>query len=170
MPPDDFARIFGTLTQFMDYRKVRLQTVPDTQRQKENWMLLPHGTVVALIDGKSFTLFRNDGNEAAPDLQLTPSPKLDAHNHSAGSHHSSSGNHAGTLVAEDAHAIAVVNWLNQEVIGHRIEHLVIVSPPRTIGELRKHYHKLTEKALVGELTKDLAGRNGTEVLAALRGK
>ena len=133
-------------------------------------MLLPHGTVVAVIDGKSFTLYRTAGTEAAPDLQPAPSPKLDTHNHSGASHHSTPGNHAATLVTEDVHAMAAVHWLNQEVLAHRIEHLVVISPPRTLGEARKHYHKLTENALVGELTKDLAGRNGSEVLAALRGK
>lgn len=133
-------------------------------------MLLPHGTVVALVDGHKFELFRNAGNEATPELDPLPSPALDSHNHSGGSHRSSSGNHAGSLVAEDAHAIAAVNWLNAQVLGHKIEHLVLIAAPRTLGEMRRHYHKQLEGVLMGELAKDLSGRKGPEILAALRGK
>ena len=133
-------------------------------------MLLPHGTVIALVDGHNFQLLRNAGNEATPELDPLPSPKLDTHNHSNGSHHSSSGNNAGTLVSEDAHAIAAVNWLNGQVLAHKIEHLVLIAAPRTLGEMRRHYHKQLEQVLMGELAKDLSGRKGPEILAALKGK
>jgi protein required for attachment to host cells len=133
-------------------------------------MLLPHGTVIALVDGQNFELYRNAGNEAAAELEALPGPRLDSHNHSGGSHHSSPGNHAGTLVNEDAHAIAAVNWLNEQVLGHKIEHLVLIAAPRTLGEMRRHYHKQLEQVLMGELAKDLTGRNGPEILAALKGK
>ncbi|MDE2406117.1 MAG: host attachment protein [Sphingomonadales bacterium] len=130
-------------------------------------MLLPHGTIIALIDGKSFELFRNAGVEGSPDLHMVAAPRLDAHNHSGASHHSSAGNKSDSLVAEDAHAIAVVHWLNQEALAHRIPHIVIIAAPRTLGELRKHYHKTLQQALIGEVAKDLVGRNAQEVLAAL---
>lgn len=133
-------------------------------------MLLPHGTVVALVDGKNFELFRNAGTEAEPDLVATESPKLDSHNHSGVSHHSQPGNHADSLVAEDAHAIAATEWLNSQVLGHKLENLVVIAAPRTLGEMRRHYHKQLEVVLRGELAKDLSGRKGSEIVAALRGK
>ncbi len=131
-------------------------------------MLLPHGTVVALLDGKTFTLLRNTGTEAHPELTELPTPKLDVHNHSGTSHHSRPGNHADSLVAEDAHAIAATAWLNAEVIAHRITHLVVIAPPRTLGEMRLHYHKLLDQALVGEVAKELTGRHAAEIVTALR--
>ena len=67
-------------------------------------MLIPHGTVIALIDGKHLELYRNSGDEAEPEFAALPSPKLDAHNHSGASHHSSAGNHDDHMVIEDAHA------------------------------------------------------------------
>lgn len=133
-------------------------------------MLLPHGTVVALVDGHKFELFRNAGNEAAPELAAMAAPKLDTHNHSGAGHHSSSGNHAGSLVVEDAHASAAAAWLNGEVLGHRIQSLVVIAAPRTLGELRRHYHKQTERAVIKELAKDLTGRQPAEILSALRQK
>lgn len=132
-------------------------------------MLLPHGTIVALVDGKKFDIFRNSGNEAQPELVAIDSPRLDEHNKSAGAHHySSSGNPTGHLLDEDAHAAAVAQWLNEQAIGNKIANLVVIAAPRTLGELRRHYHKQLESVLLGELSKDLAGRKGPEIIAALR--
>ena len=133
-------------------------------------MLLPHGTVIALVDGHNFELYRNAGDEAAPELSALPSPKLETHNHSGASHHSSAGNHAGSMVSEDAHANAAATWLNGQVLAHKIKDLVVIAPPRTLGELRKHYHKLTERAVVKELHKDLIGKQPGDIIAALREK
>ena len=131
-------------------------------------MLLPHGTIVALVDGQNFTLFRNAGNEAEPELVESRAPTLDSDNRSGTSHHSRPGNHADSQVSEDAHAIAAVEWLNSQVLGHHIENLVVIAPPRTLGEMRRHYHKQLDHVLRGELAKELAGRTGPEIIAALR--
>ena len=131
-------------------------------------MLLPHGTVIALVDGRNFELYRNSDDEAEPQLAALDAPKLDSHNHSGAGHHSSAGNHADSQVAEDAHAAAAVSWLNAEVLGHRIDKLVIFAPARTLGELRRHYHKQTGAAVLKEVAKDLVGRKPAEILAALR--
>ena len=104
-------------------------------------MLLPHGTVIAIIDGRNFELYRNGGSEAEPDLAALPSPALDSSNHSGGGHHSS-----------------------------HIAQLVIFAPPRTLGEMRRHYHKQTEKSLLKEVAKDLIGKKPADILAALREK
>jgi len=137
---------------------------------QETAMLLPHGTVIAIIDGRNFELYRNGGSEAEPELAALPTPALDSSNHSGGGHHSSPGNHADSQVAEDAHAIAATEWLNREVLGHHIAQLVIFAPPRTLGEMRRHYHKQTEKALLKEVAKDLIGKKPADILAALREK
>ncbi len=130
-------------------------------------MLLPHGTMIAVIDGSTFELYRNTGTEAEPELTSEDSPKLDGSNHSGGSHHSSSGNPGGHQNDEDAHAIAAAEWLNQQVLGHKVTDLVVFAAPRTLGEIRKHYHKLTEQALLGEINKSMAGRQSSDLLAAL---
>lgn len=130
-------------------------------------MLLPTDTVVAVIDGKAFELYRNTGTHTEPELTAQDNPALDASNHSGGSHHSSSGNPGGNQADEDAHAIAAAEWLNQQVLGNKIADLVIFAAPRTLGELRKHYHKKTEQALVGEVAKTMSGRQPADLLAAL---
>ncbi len=132
-------------------------------------MLLPHGTIVAVIDGRHFELHRNSGNEAEPVLSGMASPKLDEHNKGAGAHHhSSSANPTGHLLDEDAHVAAVAGWLNGQVQGGKIEHLVVIAAPRALGELRRHYGSRLEGALLTEIAKDLAGRSGKDVLEAVR--
>ena len=44
--------------------------------------------------------------------------------------------------------------LNERALRNDFESLVVVAPPKTLGELRKHYHKEVEKRLVGEVPKD----------------
>lgn len=132
-------------------------------------MLLPHGAMIALIDGEKFELYRNSGTEAAPELTLQPAAKLDEHNKgSGGRHYSSAGNPAESRQSEDGHAAGVATWLNAEVLAHRIDKLVVFADPRTLGELRKHYHKMTEQALLKEYHKDLVGRPPEQIIAALR--
>lgn len=133
-------------------------------------MLLPHGTVVALVDGNNFELFRNTGTEAAPELSRQDSPALDTSNHSAGAHHESAkGSHGRHKEQEAVHAAAAAGWLNRQVLDHKIENLVVIAPPSTLGELRAHYHGELERTLLKELAKDLSGRQGPEILTALRG-
>lgn len=132
-------------------------------------MLLPHGTVVAVLDGQALELFRNSGNEAEPELVGMSAPKLVEHNKSGGGHHvSSSANHTGHQAETDAHAIAVADWLNKQVAGHAIQHLVVIAPPKTLGEMRRRYSKPLEAALLREVHKEMTKRSGREILAALR--
>ncbi len=134
-------------------------------------MLLPHGTIIALVDGENFELFRNSGREAEPELEPMPSPKLDEHNKGAGTHHqSTSANPSSHRLEEDAHAAAVAEWLNGQVLGHKIETLVVIADPRTLGEMRNHYHKQLKQVLHGELAKDFIGKQGPEIIEALKGK
>ena len=130
-------------------------------------MLLPHGTVIALLDGQHFELFRNTGDEGTPELTAFDRPALDRSNHSGTSHHSSSGNRDHGMMGEDAHAGAAAGWLNEQVLGHKIDHLVIFAAPRTLGELRKHYHSRTEQVILKEYNKDMIGSQASEILAAL---
>jgi protein required for attachment to host cells len=125
-------------------------------------MLIPHATIIAVIDGRNLELWRNAGDEAAPALEMVPAPKLDDHNHSGVSHHGSA-----VLMTEDSHAIAAVEWLGHEVQAQRIGNLVVIAPPRALGELRKHYSKALSAALIGDVAKDLVGRKADAVLEHL---
>lgn len=138
-------------------------------------MLLPHGTVFAVVDGENFELYRNSGMEAAPRLSSIDVPVLDATNYSAGvkDHDKISRFQAGApkgrldKLEEAAHVTAVAQWLNAEVLANRIDKLVVVADPRSLGEMRRHYHKKLEGALIGEVPKTLTGRPTNEIVQAL---
>lgn len=132
-------------------------------------MLLPHAAFVVVVDGEKVDLYRNSGNEAAPVLAPLSAPKFDHHNKDAGARrHSRSANPDARQLEEDAHAASVANWLNAQVLAHKIESLVVIAPPRTLGEMRRRYEKQLEAVLVGELGKELTGRTGPDILAALQ--
>ncbi|MBL8774270.1 MAG: host attachment protein [Phenylobacterium sp.] len=132
-------------------------------------MILEHGDVVAVVDGAKFELYRNQGTEIEPVLSRLPTPVLRETNKSGGAHHyTSSGNPSGHLLEEDAHAAAVVDWLNQQVLGHKIARLVVIAAPRTLGEMRRHYHKALRAAVLSEFPRDVAGRGEQAVLRTLK--
>ena len=128
-------------------------------------MLIPHGAVIAVVDGKAWELYRNAGTDAAPDLAAMETPALVEHNHSSGGSHASPHQQD-----ETAHCAAVADWLNRQVQSHKIAQLVLTAPPRALGELRHQIGKGTQNAIIKELAKDLVGRQPTEIIAALRGK
>jgi protein required for attachment to host cells len=121
-------------------------------------MLLPKGTTVVVADGEKFNLFRNSGDEANPEL--TPMPEADVETVNSGSgssHQSSSANPDESQAAEDGFAGGIADLLNKRVLEGEISDLVIIAAPRTLGELRKSYHKKLSDVLRGEISKDLTG-------------
>jgi len=123
-------------------------------------MDIPKSAIVAVADGEILNLFRNTGDEATPKLTALPDTEVGTTNHSPGGHHqSSSANPADSQQDEDSFAAGIAEILNRRVLDGKIEHLVVVAAPRTLGELRKHYHKALEAVLVGEIAKDLTGHS-----------
>jgi len=43
----------------------------------------------------------------------------------------------------------------------------VIAAPKTLGELRKHWHKALEAKLVGELAKELTGHSVGDIEAAV---
>jgi len=138
-------------------------------------MLLPHGTVFAIVDGENFELYRNSGMESSPRLTAIETPPLEATNYSsaARNHDKISRFQVGAprdrldKMEEAAHVTAVTHWLNSEVLAHRIDRLVVVADPRSLGEMRRHYHKELEGVLLGEVPKDLVGRPAQDIIRVL---
>ena len=131
-------------------------------------MLLPNGTTIAVVDGTKLHLYENSGDEANPSLKALAEPGISGDNKgSGGRHHSSSANPDDSRLEEDSYAAATAAWLNQQVLSGNIGQLVVIAAPKTLGELRKHFHKKLEEKLLGELSKDLTGHSISEIAAAL---
>lgn len=127
-------------------------------------MNIPEGTIVAIADGEKLNLFRNTGDAATPHLTALADADIGTDNKSAGSRHqSSSANPSESQQDEDSFAAGIAAELNKRVLDNKIDNLIIVAAPRTLGELRKHYHKALSAVLLGEIAKDLTGHSIADV-------
>jgi protein required for attachment to host cells len=133
-------------------------------------MLLPTGATVAVADGEKLSLFRNTGDEANPKLAALPSPDIATDNKGTGGrHHSSSANPGESQQSEDNFAAGTADMLNSQVLTGKIKHLVVIAAPRTLGELRKHYHQKLSAVLMCEIAKDLTGHAIPDIEKAITG-
>lgn len=130
-------------------------------------MQVPHKSFVVVADGEKMLFFRNEGD--GEFLNLAVEKKVVQHNpddheqktDTAGAtsgpipgRHSYSETDFHQL-AEDRFASETAELLKQRALRNDYDSLIVVAPPRTLGELRKHYHKEVEKRLTGEIAKDL---------------
>ena len=68
---------------------------------------------------------------------------------------------------EDRFAAEAAEMLKKRALANQFEKLIVIAPPRTLGELRKHYHKEVSQRLIGELDKDLTGHPIDQIEKAL---
>lgn len=143
-------------------------------------MQLPHQSVVLVADGRKMLFLRNEGDDVHPNLivetaEEKPNPATrDQATDSAGQASSSQGAARSSVeptdfhqLEEDRFAAEVAELLKKRALANDFESLVIVAPPRTLGELRKHYHKEVSERLAGELDKDLTGHPVADIEKAL---
>jgi len=140
-------------------------------------MQVPHNTFVVVADGRKMLFFRNEGDSEFPKLQVerkqvqnNPADrdqKTDAPGHtfdaSGGAGRSAYEEVDFHQLEEDRFAAETAELLRMRALRNEFESLIIVAPPRTLGELRKHYHKEVEKRLAGEVAKDLTGHPVAEI-------
>jgi len=122
-------------------------------------MKCPHNSHVALVDGERFLLMRNVGQIFEPSLEVVAEPELEETNFSAGVRHQDEGGQrtGNTDLNELAHGAAAAEWLNRRALSGDIEQLTVIADPKTLGEMRRHYHKELQDRIVAELPKDLSG-------------
>jgi protein required for attachment to host cells len=131
-------------------------------------MELPSNTIIAVADGEKLNLFQNAGDASNVKLKAVPFEEVDSSKISSGARHSSSSaNPDDSQQNEDGFSIGVADMLNKQVLEGKIKSLVIVAAPRTLGEMRKSYHKSLSAILIGELDKDLTGHSLQDIEKAL---
>jgi protein required for attachment to host cells len=145
-------------------------------------MQIPNNGYVLVADGRKMLFFRNQGDEAYPNLRVVTAteqknPRTSEQGTDApGSTFSSTGTTGlrtggrssysdtdfhtleETRFAEDA-----ADMLKKRALANEFESLLIVAPPSTLGDLRKHYHKEVERRLIGEISKDLTNHPVDEI-------
>ena len=129
-------------------------------------MKIPKGTLVAVVDGEKLALFENTGQQ---EVQLTAKPTPDIAERASGAagRISSEANPDNDTQAEDGFAMGVAQTLNHWALTGKLTDLLVIAAPRTLGELRKHWHKDLQAKLVGEIAKDLTGHSTDDIASAI---
>ena len=132
-------------------------------------MRLPTNAHVAIVDGENFTVMRNTGQPLEPRLGSAEKPDLASTNFSAGVKHQDDvgQRHGRTNLDELAHGAAAAEWLNAKSINGEITDVLVIADPKTLGEMRRHYHSELEKRLVGEIDKTLSGASTAQIEQAI---
>ena len=139
-------------------------------------MNLSNNALVLVADGRKILFLRNQGNANKMDLRVEAHYKQDNPvNHDQGSaapgrSFASVGRRRSALeetdyhqIAEDRFAAEAADLLRKRALDGDFETLLVVAPPRTLGELRKHYHKEVANRIVDEIEKDLTGHTLDEI-------
>ena len=132
-------------------------------------MILPANTHVAVVDSQHFLLMRNKGTATEPRLESDGTPDVSMSNKNAGMRHMDDrGKKEGKEnLDKAAHAAGVVEWLNKAVLDRRIDKLVVVADPDTLGEMRRQYSQHLQAALLGELDRQLVKLPGPDLVRAI---
>ncbi|MBS0502569.1 MAG: host attachment protein [Proteobacteria bacterium] len=154
-------------------------------------MQIPHDGYVLVADGQKMLFFRNEGDEAFPNLEIVSAMEHeDAKTRDQGTDtpgRSAAGSAAGAsgmsvkagrsayeptdfhTIEEQRFAAEAADMLKRRALANEYEKLLIVAPAATLGELRKHYHTEVQKRLVGEIAKDLTNHPVDEIEKIIAG-
>ncbi len=143
-------------------------------------MLIRNGSLVMALDGAKLLLLRNEGDADAPDLRAIrhgtagDPPSREIGSDSPGRVHSSTGTQGSSYEETDWHRQAEEQFarhgaelLEEAALAAPEAQIVVIAPPRTLGEVRKHYGRATQARLAAEIDKDLAGHVTEDIVRAI---
>ena len=139
-------------------------------------MQIDHDALVLVADGRKMLMLRNEGDADYPNFQVEKVEQIDnpptreQATHAAGQASSPMGQRQNSVeqtdfhqLEEDRFAADTALMLQKRALANDFEKLIVVAPPQTLGEMRKHYHETVRQRLVGELSKDLVGHPLPEI-------
>lgn len=146
-------------------------------------MTIPHNALVLVADGRKMLFLRNQGKGQQIELVTEAHHERDDRKNSeiksdAAGAGAQSGGYGRPAMEEtdfhqqdeDRYAADAADQLRIRALAGDYDALVIVAPPRTLGELRKHLHKEVEKRVVMELAKEMTDRPLPDIAAMLMGR
>lgn len=129
---------------------------------------IPHDAWILVGDGEKALFLRNDGDAVHPNLvtmdvmaQENPSTRDQGadrpgrFNDGPSAHRSSVEQTDWHQLAEDRFAHDLADRLYQAAHAGEFQHLIVVAPPRVLGELRQSFHKEVQSRIVAEVDKTL---------------
>lgn len=131
-------------------------------------MRISHDALVLVADGRKSLFLRNEGDDEYLNLVVEDQrahaglEDRDLKTDAPGRAMSQVGGRQSTMEEPDYHQIEEDRFAKEtaELLARRVQRngfdqLVVVAPPRTLGELRQHYDKAVEAKIVAEIDKDL---------------
>jgi protein required for attachment to host cells len=141
-------------------------------------MEIANSTCVLVTDGRKSLFFRNLGDARFPQLSLlrsweddNPADREQKTGPPGRTFSSLLGGAGRSAKAEtDFHeqeearfTARMAEFLCAQALAHEMGDLIVVAPPRTLGLLRKHYHKAVKEKIVAEIGKDLVKHPVAEI-------
>ncbi len=148
-------------------------------------MSVPNNALVLVADGRKMLFLRNHGDDARIDLRTEAHDERQDRKDSdiktdlAGQSPAPGGTGlgGGTMGETDYHqqeedrfAADAAGELKARALRNDFDALVVIAPPKTLGELRKHYHKEVERRIVREINKEMTDRPLPDIEALLEGE
>lgn len=130
-------------------------------------MNIPHDTLLLVADGEKVMFLRNHGNGPQPEFQMeTRQGRFDLPDSEGKSGTATGGGDQDYHKDEENRFAAdLANQLRMRALAHDFEALIIIAPPRTLGELRKHLHSEVERRVIMELAKEMTDRPIPDITA-----
>ncbi len=130
---------------------------------------LTHGTWIAIADGAKALVLRNDGESDAPNFSVVDvftnsetartsdlgTDRPGRTQQSAVTARASVGQTDWHEIGEHRFAVSFAKALEKHCESGNFSRLVIVAPPRSLADLRKHYSKRLQDTIIAEIDKDL---------------
>ena len=129
---------------------------------------IPHNSIVVVGDGRKALFLRNDGSPLHPKLSVV---RLLEHELPAtrelgtdrpGRYPGPAGGGRSAMEETDWHQLeearfahTIAETLARAATANSALQIVLVAPPKTLGELRAKLHKSLKQHIVGEITRDL---------------
>lgn len=134
-------------------------------------MAIPHGALILVADGKKMLFLRNQGDSDMLDLRTESHEERadpmdrDIKTDAPGAQAQSAGYGRDTMEETDFHQQGENRWIrdaaeevNRRALKNDFDALVVIIPPRGLGEFRKKLHKEAERRLILTVNKEMTDR------------
>ena len=137
---------------------------------------LLHGAWVFVGDGKKALFLINEGDAINPNLRRLSvfenhdPPSREQGSDAPGRAYSSVGGIRSAVEETDWHelekerfAISIAERINKAALANQFEEIVIVAPPKILGDLRREFSKETGTKIIAEVPKDLTNHTIADI-------
>jgi protein required for attachment to host cells len=139
-------------------------------------VMIPTNALVLISDGRRARLMRNQGTPVNPKLSVEREmlhenpPTREQGTDKPGRRQGSEGSTRGAIEQTDWHQLEEQRFASEIAdvlykLGHagKYHDLVVVAPPKMLGDLRSKFHQTVSKAVIAEVPRDLTQYSAPEI-------